>query len=229
MVERFKQARLSAGLTQAEFGELIGKNRGQIRDIEIGKVKVSPQIALILEKKLNISHNWLLFGEGSMYVSNADAPNVKPPRNRDNDLVNVLDFDEVKAAAGSGITNFSEALPAIVCISRKVLASLNVDIEDHMQTIEVEGASMLPTLTPGEKIYLNPMQYEHRFKDGGIYVAEYWGDLLVKRVQRNPKSGAVRLISDNKDFKPIDIEGDDLDNLRIIGRVLLKEKLSRVE
>lgn len=65
-INRFKIVRELLGLTQAEFGEKLGFKLNKIRDIEIGKQKISPEIAIDIENKFSIAFKWLLTGMGSM-------------------------------------------------------------------------------------------------------------------------------------------------------------------
>ena len=48
----------------------------------------------------------------------------------------------------------------------------------------------------------------------------YYGEVLVKRVKKDPKTKAVELISENKEYPPICVDGEDIDSFRIIGRVV---------
>jgi len=64
--ERVKKVREIMGLTQAAFGERLGFKWSKIKDIEIGKQKLSPEIALDIEDKFSFSFRWLLTGQGEM-------------------------------------------------------------------------------------------------------------------------------------------------------------------
>lgn len=63
---RLKQVREIMGLTQAAFGERLGFKWTKIKDIEIGKQKLTPEIALDIEDKFSFSFRWLLTGQGDM-------------------------------------------------------------------------------------------------------------------------------------------------------------------
>ena len=51
-----------------------------------------------------------------------------------------------------------------------------------------------------------------------VYAVGVEDTVLVKRLEKRP--GALVLISDNRDYAPIVLAGDELTALRIIGRVL---------
>lgn len=78
--DRVKIVRETTGLTQAEFGEKLGFKLNKIRDIEIGKQKVSPEIALAIEKNFYISFRWLLIGDGPMAANQTQEGVALSPR-----------------------------------------------------------------------------------------------------------------------------------------------------
>ncbi|CAG21962.1 helix-turn-helix transcriptional regulator [Photobacterium profundum] len=55
--------------------------------------------------------------------------------------------------------------------------------------------------------------------DGKIFVVRLGDELYAKRVQKS-FDGSLRLISDNKEYSPIEVSTDQLDQLCIIGRVV---------
>ncbi|WP_141071424.1 S24 family peptidase, partial [Campylobacter fetus] len=77
-----------------------------------------------------------------------------------------------------------------------------------------------PTINGGELLYINPYENEQSVISGCIYVINYDGDIFVKRVDKNPVTKSLTLISDNPKYEPIKIEVADLTNCKIIGRVV---------
>src|SRR5664279_1499248 len=70
---RLKQIRELMGYTQAQFGERLGFKWSKIKDIEIGKQRLTHEIAAEIEKRFCISFKWLLTGQGSMSVVDEQA------------------------------------------------------------------------------------------------------------------------------------------------------------
>jgi transcriptional regulator with XRE-family HTH domain len=64
---RLKLLRKRLKLTQRKFGELLGLAWYQIKDMETGKVKVSPVVARLLTHEVGVRLKWLLNGEGRMF------------------------------------------------------------------------------------------------------------------------------------------------------------------
>lgn len=65
--DRMKKVREgSLRLSQQEVADQIGVPVHRIKDVEVGKTKISVELALLLEDKFNLSFRWLLTGVGSM-------------------------------------------------------------------------------------------------------------------------------------------------------------------
>lgn len=64
--ERLKKAREFLGLTQGDFGEGLGLKLFKIRDVEVGKQKLTAAIALKAQEIYAISFKWLMDEEGEM-------------------------------------------------------------------------------------------------------------------------------------------------------------------
>ena len=65
---RVKEVRQSMELSQAKFAQKIEFSQGAIRDVELGKCKVSDRVILAMNKYLGVNEEWLRTGNGSMYA-----------------------------------------------------------------------------------------------------------------------------------------------------------------
>lgn len=70
MNERFKELRKALGLTQSEFGKILGLSTSGVSDIESGRRNVTDQHLIMLSnyKKKIINIEWLRTGDGEMFV-----------------------------------------------------------------------------------------------------------------------------------------------------------------
>ena len=70
MNERFKELRKALGLTQSEFGKILGLSTSGVSEIEAGRRSVTEQHIIMLSnykgKAINIE--WLRTGNGEMFV-----------------------------------------------------------------------------------------------------------------------------------------------------------------
>lgn len=87
---------------------------------------------------------------------------------------------------------------------------------DQLLLIYVHGASMVPTLNPGDVILLE-RQDPAKVCDG-IYAIRLGDALLVKRLQFLP-GGEILATSDNPAYSPISVKANQ-PNLAIIGRIV---------
>lgn len=71
--ERIRILRKYLGLTQDKLGKIIGLEWYQIKDIEAGKVKVSPMIAKILHYEVGANIEWILTGNGNMLSEKVES------------------------------------------------------------------------------------------------------------------------------------------------------------
>lgn len=67
MRERLKELRKELGLTQAEFGKVLGLSNFAISDMEKGKSSISKRNVYLICEKFGISERWLLEGIGDKY------------------------------------------------------------------------------------------------------------------------------------------------------------------
>ena len=85
-----------------------------------------------------------------------------------------------------------------------------------MVLMDVVGNSMEPEIRHGDMVLID--QGQTAVVAHGVYAVGLEDTVLVKRVEKRP--GQLVLLSDNRDYAPIVLAGDELDALRVIGRVL---------
>ena len=86
----------------------------------------------------------------------------------------------------------------------------------NMVLMEVMGNSMEPEIKEGDMVLIDESRTD--VLSGSIYAVGVEDTVMVKRVERLP--GTLVLRSDNMDYSPIHLSGDELHNVRVIGKVL---------
>lgn len=123
---------------------------------------------------------------------------------------------EAKASAGSGIEHFEVETKGELLIDQmlfKVLPTLK-----NVRAIAVSGDSMTPALQDGDYVVI---EESVRFSGDGIYVLQYDGVLLVKRLQAD--LDGIEILSDNQKYKARTYNpNDDQRSFHIIGKVILR-------
>lgn len=71
--KRLKEFRKSIGLSQQDFASSIGFQLYKIRDIEVERLQLTPEIAELIQKKYSLNGWWLLTGEGEMFSKTGEA------------------------------------------------------------------------------------------------------------------------------------------------------------
>lgn len=87
--------------------------------------------------------------------------------------------------------------------------------QDKAVTMFVRGDSMDPVIKDGDMILIDQSDFEPR--DGFIYLVNLAGALMVKRLFRLPNGW--RIYSENAKYLPTDVVGDELESLKVFGRV----------
>ncbi len=240
---KIRTLREENGISQKEFAKELGIAYGTLQSYEYGTTKPKTDFIEQLAKKFKIDVNYF-YDDCRQYVVNKSSisssknkklssivrqsPNLSSnkPLNTPNlkmsqDIINIPYFEDTYASAGSGIINYDET-PIVMSfdinflrVFLKITGSLN-----NLHIINAKGDSMEPTINGGELLYINPYDNEQSVISGCIYVINYDGDIFVKRVDKNPVTKSLTLISDNPKYEPIKIEATDLINCKIIGRVV---------
>lgn len=91
---------------------------------------------------------------------------------------------------------------------------------NKLASMNVEGDSMEPFIWDGETVVIDTSQTA--VKDGKVYALWYDGGERVKRLYRLP-GGALRIVSDNQNHAAIEVLADQIEGVRIIGRVVHKQ------
>lgn len=87
---------------------------------------------------------------------------------------------------------------------------------EDMVLMDIVGDSMSPLLQAGDTLLIDQSQQE--IISGQIYALGVEDTVMVKRVEKQPTR--LALLSINSSYSPIYLQGDELENLRIIGRVI---------
>lgn len=129
-------------------------------------------------------------------------------------------------AAGEGHQNHAETIVDQLAFRRDWLKKIGVTASSACLA-RVEGNSMQPTLWPGDMILIDTLKTEptvrqrdaHDLRRSPLYALIDRGDARVKRVER-PSEDVMLLVSDNPDYAPEWRQGKDINDVRIVGKVV---------
>lgn len=155
-----------------------------------------------IAKETGVSLEWLATGQGS--------PNAATSGHID---VPILD---VRLAAGhASITDASQQIGAMP-FDHGLLRSLGRTSGDGLVVLTAEGDSMEPLIADGARVLADTL--DTRLREG-IFAFRLGDELRVKRLRRRGTE-AVEVLSENPRYDPELLEGHDLDQFAILGRVL---------
>lgn len=86
----------------------------------------------------------------------------------------------------------------------------------QMVLMDIFGNSMEPEIKEGDTALID--QSQKGVMAGGIYAVGLEDTVMVKRVEKRP--GALVLVSDNTDYAPIVLQGEEIEQARVIGKVV---------
>jgi phage repressor protein C with HTH and peptisase S24 domain len=129
--------------------------------------------------------------------------------------VQVPFFSEVELAAGNGFTNIADITNHYIRFDLPTLNGAGVR-SDKVACCKVSGDSMEPVLPDGATVAIDTSQQQ--IIDGRMYAINHGGMLRVKYLYRQP-FGGVKIRSANPDYEDELLSGEQVHDIRIIGRV----------
>lgn len=178
-------------MSQAEFARLMGVSVAYVSAMR----KALPAAKIVKLKEIfpELNRDWLLYGEGEMYVSDAGA------RKREDDDTNSVPLLPVSAYAGS-LTNFSQSVELRDC------ERIGVPVKGAELAIPVTGESMEPDIPGGTIVAIRRINEQAFIPWGNPMVIDTENGVLIKVVYPSEKGeDYIEARSYNQKFPPIQI------------------------
>lgn len=219
-----------------KFSLKVGMSDGAIRKILQGSTP-SLDSALKIATACNVSIDWLATGKcaySEKVIERSDlsvehiAPKhdsttqnntiyLTPEQNQEisEEFVLVPGY-HIQVSAGHGCNVWDEKPKRWLAFRRKYLSYKKLSPE-HTAVVFARGDSMADTITDNDSLLIDTSSTTPI--DGHIYIVRLGDELYAKRVQKS-FDGSLTLISDNKDYSPIQVPKDKLPELCIVGKVV---------
>lgn len=197
----FARVREAAGIeSQQELAALLGVNRSAVTQAKHRGVPRS--WADRVARVYGLDPEWLETGRGD-------------PRGpvRSDDFAAVPKV-RARLCAGGGSFETGGEIEDYYAFRREWLARKG--LASQMVLMDVFGNSMEPEIREGDTALID--QSQKGVIAGGIYAVGLEDTVMVKRVEKRP--GALVLVSDNTDYAPIVLQGEEIGQARIIGKVV---------
>ncbi len=135
----------------------------------------------------------------------------------ESDPVSMVPVYDVRASMGAGSVTEDTPISFHIAFRKEWLRKITSATTDQLAAISASGDSMEPTLSDGDTVLID-MTQRSTTREDGIYVIDYDGLLLVKRLRFDPARRVVRIISDNPKYPPTDDVSPEI--LRVFGRAI---------
>ena len=188
----------------AQLAELLQVNRSAITQAR-KKGSVPAAWKLRLFKKLGLNPDWLEGGAG--------PPIIKPGLDGADDFHSVPKV-QARLCAGGGSFEMDPHVKGYYSFKKEWLSRKGV--ADQMVLMDVFGNSMTPEIKDGDTVLVDQAQKD--ILAGVIYAVGIDDTIMVKRIEKHPQK--LVLLSDNSEHAPIYLSGEEIESVRIIGKVL---------
>ena len=201
--ERFTFIRETSGLSKLEFAHSLGIHPSLASLIESGSREASKEVLLRLAEIYKVNLNWYLTGNGETLIPDTvESTSVFVPH--------VLQ----EAAAGRGVSIEDYAETRSIAIPKSLVSGYN---PAKLRAVSVRGDSMIEKgIFDKDIVVFNAQDVAGE----SISVVSMAGQLLVKHVSFDSLKKRLTLTSANAMYAPRVIEGTDLADVKIEGRVV---------
>jgi len=190
--------------SQNDLAKALGINRSGITHARNNN-KIPDKWILKLYKAFGLNPEWIETGIGSVFLGFK--------KESDSEFKYVPKVKATLSAGGGSFSTDSEVIDNL-CFKKEWLARKGS--ANSMVAMEVFGHSMEPEIKDGDTVLLDQSQVN--IFAGAVYAVGIEDTILVKRLEKHPNK--LVLCSDNHDYAPIFLDATDMENVRIIGKVI---------
>lgn len=207
--KRIRQRRIELGLTQEELAKRVGyTSRSSVNKIEIGKNLLTQPKIITFANALQTTPAYLMGWNDNENISYG-ASNIYP-------VDNIISF-EVLGSVRAGYDGMIDEVSTGEIIELPMSMISGGHKADYF-VLQVKGNSMFPRLLDGDKILCKRTD---SVDSGSLAVIIYNGDdATVKKVNFVSGEDWLELIPFNPEYETRRIEGSELEQCRVIGKVV---------
>lgn len=220
--DRLEELMAEYGLdTQQQLADFAGVSKVLVGQWFNGSTGLGAKPLSAFDKKTRFSINWLTEGTGDKYKTHV-LPAITESESEDR-----IRFPRLNAEAtcGAGTINdhYIEVVDYVTVASAWAREKLGGNL-NKIQVITAHGDSMEPTIENGDVMFVDTAV--EAFEGDGLYLLWYIDSLKAKRLQ-STVGGGLMIISDNSSYRTETVRGEDLNAVRIIGRIRGAWRLSQ--
>ena len=189
---------------QNELASALGINPSGITQARKND-SVPAKWILLLYRKYGLNPGWLEEGVGPIFIKSTHT-----------DGAEFRQVPKVKArlCAGGGSFEVGSEIEGYYSFRMDWLSKKGT--AEKMVLLDIFGNSMEPEFREGDTVLIDESQKD--VLAGAVYAVGIDDTIMVKRVEKHPK-GLV-LLSDNTKYESLYLENEDVNRVRIIGKVI---------
>lgn len=226
--DRIKEVRNTLKLTQFTVSEKLNINQGNYSRIEKNIHEPNMSFLHFFSKIYNVNLNWLISGEGEMFLkNNSDNNIIKEPAHIYNNIrVNsqVSDIFNNTVVNMPVVAEISAGYPMKVYeLPPKKYIPINIDMVPNPNNyflFRVNGDSMYPEIFHGDYVIINKV-YDIAKIDGQIVAVRNDEGITLKRILVDDLHQQSILLPVNENYRPILL--DDAHIILGVMTVLIRE------
>ena len=189
---------------QNELASALGINPSAITQAR-KKDSIPARWILLLYRKYGLNPDWLEEGIGPAFIKSSST--------------NESEFRKVpkvkaRLCAGGGSFEVGSEIEGYYSFRKDWLSRKGT--AEKMVLLDIFGNSMEPEFREGDTVLIDKSQKD--VLAGAVYAVGIDDTIMVKRVEKHPK-GLV-LLSDNTKYESLYLENEDVNRVRIIGKVI---------
>jgi phage repressor protein C with HTH and peptisase S24 domain len=158
-----------------------------------------------LSQEFELNPEWLETGTGKKHLNGGKAVETE---------FAVVPKVQARLSAGSGSFEVEQNVEGYYSFQRQWLSRKGNP--RNMVLMDVSGNSMEPEIRDGDTVLIDLSRTE--ILAGAIYAIGVDDTVMVKRIEKLPDK--LVLISENQHYDPVYLQGDDIKNVRILGKVI---------
>ncbi len=223
MADRLKVLRSARGLTQQQMADLLGISRPSVTQLEGGRHQPSNEVLETIVGKLEISRNWLWFGNGPMDEFSAVGGDAKLLGD-----VEENDYLDVKLVTCKVRGSFMDMMddggqPFSTLSTVRIYEPTPEMYKPGTLGFEINGDSMEPQLRSGMRVVGVQVPLEDiKYATSGVYVVAFANQLTIKRIKDNEifERHSLVLHADNPQAGSLRVAAEDIRAMWRVRRII---------
>jgi hypothetical protein len=198
----------------AAFGRMVKKSSTQLNDMLAGRKSFGEKVARDIENHAKLPP-LSLDDEKPANFGEMREP-IAPYEGREGYIRLPLLDVAVSAGTGAEVGNEGEVVQYLDVAEWWAQQNLGRDLS-RIRVLTARGDSMAPDIHPGDVLFVDVGV--QRFEAPGVYVLNWQGRALVKRLVPELRTGRLALHSTNPAYPVEYVDPDEIDELHVSGRL----------